>query len=513
MLQPRRVAVLAIGVAAAMFFAAPVASVSAANSEITGTPLHVVMDGSGHLQARFEGYTAGELAPANQDLAVFSGMTFTLLREDSSGLTASWCGAAGSPVTPVSGPTAPTGAGTIASPYEMSTSYRCDGPDATLDITQTFSYVNGDSGFAARYRVTNVRATSATFRATSRGLFATGGSARGQGFFEETAPRTIGIFNDAQGSDGGFEEALSTPWSSFVEGWAFQPPDSGGENDFFGPGLDNTVDDSMVDDPRVAVRFDRYRTVGLASGASASFDVDWFFDHYNGLSLAPTTASHPVGQAQAVTATSLNDGRAVAAGSIRYAISGANASSGTVITGADGTATITWRGSQPGEDTLSAYIDTNGNGVYDPTVDTLQTGTFSWTGSASPPPAPPPPPAATQPPAAPQPPRRKSIAVVSAKAHPGGTIMLILNAPRAGSYRAVAETRTAAKRKRPYGRGHASAARAGRVTLTIRPSTHARRRLTSAATKVAITVTFKPTHGDPYPAKHLTVLVKAKKQR
>ena len=63
---------------------------------------------------------------------------------------------------------------------------------------------------------------------------------------------------------------------------------------------------------------------------------------------------------------------------MRYAITGANPGSGAVTTGADGTATITWTGANVGTDTLTAFIDTNGNGVRD-ADEPEQTGVVAWT--------------------------------------------------------------------------------------------------------------------------------------
>jgi hypothetical protein len=171
---------------------ATVGSASATAAMIPGDPLHIFMDGSGHLQVRFQGYAEGELKPGNLDLSSGSGMTLTIYTPGSGAR----CGAAGNPATPVSGPTAVTGAGTLASPYQMSTIYRCTMFGPPIDITQTFSYVNGATEFLARYAVTNPGTEAVRFRATSRGVFTMAGSGRGQGFLDTTTPRVIGVFND-----------------------------------------------------------------------------------------------------------------------------------------------------------------------------------------------------------------------------------------------------------------------------------------------------------------------------
>jgi len=143
----------------------------------------------------------------------------------------------------------------------MSTSYACDAFGPQLEITQTFVYVNGESEFLARYTVTNVSTGALSFDAINRGVFSMAGSRQGQGFFDATPPRTIGVFNDQQGSEGGL---VANPDTVF--------------------------------DPRTAVYFDRYLDPGLALGATDSFEVVWFFGRCNSLSLSQ--AGPAAGQAR-----------------------------------------------------------------------------------------------------------------------------------------------------------------------------------------------------------------------
>jgi hypothetical protein len=135
----------------------------------------------------------------------------------------------------------------------------------------------------------------------------------------------------------------------------------------------------------------------LAAGASDVFAVDWFFLDYPGLTLDAASGTNTVGQTQTVTATSLDHGQPVPGETIRYAITGANPSSGVLTTGPTGAAAISWKGTQAGQDTLSAYTDANNDGVFDPGIDTAQTVGVNW--SAPPPPAATPP-VSTGPPAA-----------------------------------------------------------------------------------------------------------------
>jgi hypothetical protein len=176
-----------------------------------------------------------------------------------------------------------------------------------------------------------------------------------------------------------------------------------------------------------------------------------------------------------------------------------------VGTAADGTATITWVGGQPGQDTLTAYIDSDNNGVFDPAIDTQQTATFSWAAALAP--AVPPP--ALLPPPVSRPSNRFS--VIAARASAGGVIKLTLSAQAAGSYRAVATVRRSPKRTFAYGNGRATTKSAGRVTLTIRPTPAAKRRLQTAGTRVTIAITFTPAGGAAR-TKHKTVAVRSNKR-
>jgi hypothetical protein len=102
--------------------------------------------------------------------------------------------------------------------------------------------------------------------------------------------------------------------------------------------------------------------------------------------------------------------------------------------------------------------------------------------------------------------------VTVSKARPGGVIRLVLRAKAAGAYRAVATRRLSRKRTSTYGRGRATAKRAGRVTLTIRPTRAAKRGLTVRGVKVVVAVTFKPKGGTSR-TKRLTVVVKKTTRR
>jgi hypothetical protein len=97
------------------------------------------------------------------------------------------------------------------------------------------------------------------------------------------------------------------------------------------------------------------------------------------LTLDPPSADRRPGDANVVTATVRNtDGGIAVNRVIRWSIAGPNAESGTATTDAQGVARITWEGVREGTDTLSAYVDTNGDltpGLGEPTAQ----ATVTWT--------------------------------------------------------------------------------------------------------------------------------------
>ncbi|MCA1690362.1 MAG: hypothetical protein LC720_08060, partial [Actinobacteria bacterium] len=380
----------------------PAASGAAAPGVILGTPLQIYMDGVGHLQVQVSGFPTPELYPPNLNLNDPSrqpGLLFRLL--GGNGLWGGCFGAAPTFVAglvAVSGPTVATGSGTRADPFTMSAVYDCsEGPPMTgLEVTQTFTYVNGDRQFTASYAIKalDLIPGPVRFRATAVGVFDMAGAGYATGFHDPAdaaGPQDVGAFNDDAGVIGGLAEHPGSPWSAYMAGNAGSiyfaaagPP----QGDQVGPGLDDSVVDSLQL-PGAAAQFDRYVPVGLAAGATDTFAVDWFFGDYPGLFLDTDSASNTVGQTQTVMATSLDHGQPVQGRTVRYSITGANPASGAITTGPAGTAAISWVGTRTGQDTLSAYLDADDNGVFDPTIDTGQSALVTWTAAPPPPVSPP----------------------------------------------------------------------------------------------------------------------------
>ena len=97
------------------------------------------------------------------------------------------------------------------------------------------------------------------------------------------------------------------------------------------------------------------------------------------LFLEPATAERTPGETHTVTARALNnDGSPAAGRSVRFEIMGPNEGAGEVTTDANGRAEISWKGVREGTDTISAYVDTNGNLTPEPTEPTGQ-ASVAWT--------------------------------------------------------------------------------------------------------------------------------------
>ena len=101
----------------------------------------------------------------------------------------------------------------------------------------------------------------------------------------------------------------------------------------------------------------------LGAGAQQTRTATWRFNRASALDLAASGATQTVGQAASVPVTARNnDGGPDAGRAVRYTITGVNPGGGAVTTAADGTAVISWLGAKIGTDTLTAFVDRDGNG-------------------------------------------------------------------------------------------------------------------------------------------------------
>ncbi len=85
------------------------------------------------------------------------------------------------------------------------------------------------------------------------------------------------------------------------------------------------------------------------------------------IELTPEQAVNEVGTSHTVTATVQDDqGQPVADQALGFAVDGANSASGSGTTDANGQATFTYTGTQQGFDTITGWVDQNGDGVQGP---------------------------------------------------------------------------------------------------------------------------------------------------
>jgi hypothetical protein len=101
------------------------------------------------------------------------------------------------------------------------------------------------------------------------------------------------------------------------------------------------------------------------------------------LTLDPAVASRSVGTTHAVTATASSGVFRLSNVAVHYAVTGANPSAGTVFTNGQGQAVIAWTGTRPGDDTLLAYADLDGDDVRDPS-DPIAASSVRWEAEPSP---------------------------------------------------------------------------------------------------------------------------------
>jgi hypothetical protein len=367
----RTVALLTV-LALAAFVARATAAV-----DMGGHPLHVFATqgsdstGPGGFQARFDGLTDGQFAPSTSN-ATPAGLHVAVYNFPSSGQTSLFGPTSNAlpqstAFTLSSGPTL-SGTGSANNPLELHTVYSAGG--SGLEVTEDLAYQNGGNGFHASYLVTNNSGSSRTFRATLAGnAFITGGNG-GYGVFE-SGPRLVSAINDVLGDGVALQDSPPTPFAHFQEAeistiWAAVATPTG-------PGFNDSVNSAFVN-PGVGFQ---WPDTTLASGGSASFQANVIAGGFNGMTLSPTSAVAVPGDQHTVTATVLNHGNPAPGVQVRYTITGANPSSGVVVSDAAGHANITWTGKALGLDTLAAFPDSNGNGVHE-TDEVTRTATVLW---------------------------------------------------------------------------------------------------------------------------------------
>jgi hypothetical protein len=446
---------------------------------IPGVPLEFSADGTGLTQARHTGLPDGEFDPGTGNYA-HAGVCLMI----NLGMPFGSCGNNPANITPP----AVTGTGSQGDPYKLTDTW--GGND--FQVTETFTYVNGDDTINAKYAIKNVGGSAQKFRTVVDANLSHAGTTLGQGAYDPTAPASLFGYNDDVGSYGGLV-AGPTPWDAYLEASISSFPmmhasDPGG--------FANTIDPDVVDD-WIGVEFDQYTVSGLAAGDTTTVEVNWVFGSYAGLTLATSADSLKTGQTETITATSLAQGLPVAGAPVRYSVTGANPSSGTAVTGPTGATQFALSGANAGTDTVTAFVDPNGNGTYDPDTETQRTTTVTWTAA----PAPPPPPAATGP-TADQIGATLQTTLTQLRAllrNKPPKVLLSRKAPHANYQALEAGTLTATLQGSVLlAKGEVTFAAAGTKRITLHPTKKGRKLLRRAKhIKATLTLAFAPPTGAP----------------
>jgi hypothetical protein len=280
---------------------------------------------------------------------------------------------------PDSGPTlTPGNPATITTVW----TYKDFSGNPLVQVTQVLSYTTGQRQFESSWTVMNVSGRALPYRAVVAGDLAIRGSDSGVGFLENGPPRFMGGVNQQVGAAGGFVE--ETPWSHFESNTLSQigqhvndPTPTGG--------FDDSLSTQPADNAAGVQWDDHYAsTAALQPGeTSAPYRLGWRF--VDTLGLTPISAARQTGEQHTVTLNLAQvNGTPTPNQVVAYRIDGPNTQSGSVKTDSSGHAAISWVGGAAGHDTLTAFIDTNGNGFADFT-ETQAAASVDWTGATSPP--------------------------------------------------------------------------------------------------------------------------------
>jgi hypothetical protein len=393
MSHPRRLSALVAGGLVAASTALALAPAAHAEQQLPGTPLNVYVGDKGQLQARIAGQADGIFyspdsntgdaglflafpatqAPRQAQLPALSGKVF--------GFDGTSGNSQGFDQYATRGQDATTGSGTAADPRKQVTNFAIPDPDAAGDpakdlvaVRQTTTYVDGGYTFDVTWEITNKTAQPLPFKALNAADFYFEGDDAGTGIFTQGPPRFIGGTNVDTGRSGGFIEAPrpATPWSHY-QALAYR--------DDFGPGVwqrvkdaasttDGSFDDSVLGestDNAGATEWDQALDTPLGSGQTTTYAVTVRTALPAALAFDKTNAGSPAGVPIAYVVTAKDtSGQPYAGKVLRYSVGGVNPGAGAVPINPDGTAAIVDPGTNPGTDTIIAFLDLNNNGVREP---------------------------------------------------------------------------------------------------------------------------------------------------
>ena len=372
-LGPRRAIV-----AACVALAAP-ASAQAADGVIDGSPLNVYANDVGRLQAAFDGAASGEfytgaLAPSDAGLSAAvqlpTGGPFTVYGR-----------AGGLPFTAASPPTL-AGDGSPGNPWRLTTTFNAG---SVLQVSEIVQYVNGTNDVTVTYSVGPLQTTGINVRLYESASVLPAASYFATGFALPGPPRRVGA--QALGRSGGGSDSLVevTPWAHFQEASASTISNVVSTTNPAATGFNDTILPTAANNGAGVGA--QWNIGTLSTGQSATVSVTWHFNLTSALQLAAASPTQTAGQTASVTvAARNNDGAPDAGRGVVYTIAGANPGGGAVTTGADGTTVISWLGAKVGTDTLTAFVDRDGNGTWDVNTEPRQIVTVTF--APLPPPVP-----------------------------------------------------------------------------------------------------------------------------
>ncbi|MCW2988462.1 MAG: hypothetical protein JWM24_1400 [Solirubrobacterales bacterium] len=369
---------------AALFAAAlPAAAVADTTTALPGAPLSVRVGQRGQLQAFRSGSDSGIFYAPNEQagdagffLALPSGYTGDTTPRVF-GFTGT-TGPDGLDEYKLGTQLPPTGAGTVADPFQQLTSYAVSNESETKEILQVTQYtlcVAGSQQFSVIWEVHNATASAINFKAIAAADFYFDGSDRGTGIYTDGPPRFIGGTNADSGASGGFLEATGSglqPWSAY-QALEFGPlPEQvwgkvQGAASTSGPTFDDTVIGESVDDAG-GVEWDQDASgAGLPAGATRRFELSIRSAVPAAMQILPSNGGAPRGVPIDFKAIATNsDGVPYAGRTLRYQINGANPEAGSVTLDANGQGAIVDSGTNAGADTVVAFVDFNNDGTREP---------------------------------------------------------------------------------------------------------------------------------------------------
>ena len=251
-----------------------------------------------------------------------------------------------------------------------------DGDNDVARVTQTTRVRDGARTFRVTYSVENRTQQSLRLRALSGGDLFLDGSDGGTGFASLSQPRFVGGENQYSGVRGGAEEVLQSQLASDPSPVAVAPWSANQQDARYivqdailaEGGLTSGVRAAYSSDTALAMQWDDHLAegTGIAPGATARYEVLWRPNIAPRLTLSNSAYQRYVGATHTVAATLRDDaGNPVDGATLRWSVSGANATaaSSPIHTGADGSAQLSYAGTQAGEDTITVFADSDGDGA------------------------------------------------------------------------------------------------------------------------------------------------------